>query len=176
MTANAANVIATIMGRAYSAPTTAAAPTASIGTLTGFIDLGHIADGGFDLTPERSSKVIKDMNGDIIREVITDKKVTVEISLLETTQATLELYYGGTMVNGKIEVNPGNTGGRKSFVFDIIDGSKLVRHYVPSGEVMSIKPLSYKEGEPVEYGLSITAYKTSTSAAVTSFYSEFETQ
>lgn len=174
MTANAANVVTTITGRVYVAPTTAAAPTASIQALTGFTDLGYIGEDGLGFKPERSTKEIKDMNGKLVRTVITDEKLSYEFSLLESNRAALELYFGSAMVNGKFAYNPSNTGGRKSFVFDVIDGAKLVRHYVPSGEVISVEAQTFKKGEPLTYAVTVAAYEVD-GRPVDIFYSEFET-
>jgi hypothetical protein len=62
------------------------------------------------------------------------------------------------MVGGKIELNPSNTGGRKSFVFDIIDGDDVIRHYVPLGEVTQVEAQTFANGEAIMYGITVTAY------------------
>lgn len=93
--------------------------------------------------------------------------------LLETTQDAIETYFGGSLVDGKIELNPTSTGGRKSFVFDVIDGVKAIRHYVPSGEVLSVEAQTIQNGEAVGYGMTVTAY-ASEGRVADIFFSEFE--
>jgi hypothetical protein len=77
------------------------------------------------------------------------------------------------MVDGKIELNPVNTGGRQSFVIDIVDGDKVIRHYIPAGEILSVEAQTVQNGEPVSYGVTLTAYASSGRVADI-FHSEFE--
>ena len=93
--------------------------------------------------------------------------------LLETSQATIEAYFGSTMTDGKISHNPVNTGGRKSFVIDVVDGTKAIRHYVPSGEILSVEAQTIQNGEALAYGVTVTAYAAS-GRTNDVFFSEFE--
>jgi hypothetical protein len=93
--------------------------------------------------------------------------------LLETTEAAIALYFGSEMVDGKISHNPVNTGGRQSFVIDVVDGDKKIRHYVPTGEVLSVEAQAITNGDALGFGITITAY-VSAGRSVDVFYSEFE--
>jgi hypothetical protein len=77
------------------------------------------------------------------------------------------------MVGGKIQLNPSNTGGKKSFVIDVVDGAKAIRHYIPAGEVLSVEAQTIQNGEAIAYGVTLTAYATSGRVADI-FHSEFE--
>lgn len=174
MANNAENVVVGITGSVYVGPTTATAPTSSTATLTGFTDLGYVSSDGVTFSTDKSTNQIRAwQNADLVREVVTEGTVTYAFMLLETTEAAIEAYFGGTMTAGKIELNPVNTGGRKSFVIDVIDGAKAIRHYVPSGEILSVEAQQIQNGEAVGYGMTITAYASEGRVADV-FYSEFE--
>jgi hypothetical protein len=174
MANTADNVVVGVTGSVYVGPTTATAPTSSTATLTGFTDLGYVSSDGVTFTTDKSTTQIRAwQNADLVRESITEGTVTYGFTLLETTQDAIEAYFGGTLTGGKIEVNPVNTGGRKSFVIDVIDGAKAIRHYVPSGEILSVEAQQIQNGEAVGYGLTVTAYASAGRVADV-FYSEFE--
>lgn len=174
MALTADNVMVGISGKIYVAPTTATAPTASDSTLTGFVELGYVSDAGVTFTIDKSTNQIRAwQNADLVRETITEATATYAAGLLETTEDVLETYFGSTMTGGKIELNPGATGGRKSFVIDVVDDDKVIRHYIPSGEILSVEAQTFANGEPVMYGVTITAY-ASAGRAADIFYGEFE--
>lgn len=174
MANNAENVVVGITGSVYVGATSATAPTSTTATLTGFTDLGYVSADGVTFTTDKSTNQIRAwQNADLVREVVTEGTVTYSFMLLETTEAAIEAYFGSTMTGGKIELNPVNTGGRKSFVIDVIDGAKAIRHYVPSGEILSVEAQQIQNGEAVGFGLTITAYASEGRVADV-FYSEFE--
>lgn len=174
MANNAENVVVGITGQVYVGATSATAPTSSTSTLTGFTDLGYVSADGVTVTSDKSTNQIRAwQNADLVREIVTEGTLTYEFMLLETTEAAIEAYFGGTLVGGKIEIVPNATGGRKSFVIDIVDGAKAIRHYVPTGEILSVEAQQIQNGEAVGYGMTVTAY-VSNGRAADVFFSEFE--
>jgi hypothetical protein len=174
MTNNAANVVVGITGSVAVGPIATTAPTSSESALTDFTTLGYISSDGVEFSTDKSTSEIRAFqNGDLIRSVITESTVTYSFTLLETTEAAIELYFGSTMTAGKIELNPNATGGRQSFVIDVVDGAKLIRHYIPTGEVLSVESQTISNGEALGFGITVTAY-ASAGRSVDIFYSEFE--
>jgi hypothetical protein len=174
MALNAENVVVGITGKVYVGATSAAAPTTSTSTLTGFTELGYVSADGIEFSTDKSTNQIRAwQNADLVREVVTEGTVTYAFTLLESNQDVIEAYFGSTMVDGKIELNPVNTGGRKSFVFDVVDGAKAIRHYVPSGEILAVEAQQIVNGEAVAYGVTVTAYASNGRTADV-FFSEFE--
>lgn len=174
MALTADNVVVGITGKVYSGATSATAPTNSTSTLTGFTELGYVSADGVSFTIDKSTNQIRAwQNADLVRELVTEATVTYSFTLLETTQEALELYFGSDMVGGKIQLNPSNTGGKKSFVIDVVDGAKAIRHYIPSGEVMSVEAQTIQNGEAISYGVTLTAYAKAGRVADI-FHSEFE--
>lgn len=168
------NVVVGITGAVYAGATTAAAPTATTSTLTGFTELGYVSADGVSFTQDKTTNQIRAwQNSDLVREVVTETTVTYSFMLMESNQAVIEAYFGGTMTDGKIQVNPSATGGKQSFVIDVVDGDKAIRHYIPTGEILSVDAQTIANGEALMYGITITAYASAGRSADV-FYSEFE--
>ena len=147
--------------------TTATAPTGTAGTTTGFTGLGFVSEDGVTETRDRSSDDIKAwQNATTVRTVITDATLTYSFTLIETKKETVELYYGTTVTaavaEGDFVIVPANTGGRKSFIIDVVDGAELIRTYIPQGEVTEVGEKVYASGEPIGYEVTITAYPDTT--------------
>lgn len=175
MASTAENVVVGISGRVYVAPVATAAPTASDSALTTFVELGYVSADGIEIATDKSSTQIRAwQNSDLVRETITEATSTFAFTLLETSEAVLELYFGSAVVDGKVSVNPTATGGRKSFVIDIVDGDKVIRHYIPTGEIMAVDSIMVANGEALAYSVTVTCY-VSEGRTFDSFYGEFET-
>lgn len=174
MALSADNVVVGITGKVYVGATSATAPTSSVSTLTGFTELGYVSADGVEFATDKTTNQIRAwQNADLVREVVTEATVTYSFSLLETNEAVIEAYFGSAMVDGKVELTPNSTGGRQSFVVDIVDGAKAIRHYIPSGEILSVEAQTIQNGEAVAYGITVTAY-ASGDRTVDVFFSEFE--
>ena len=164
MALTSANVRVGVTGSVYKAPTGTTAPTDTGTALAaGFVDQGYISDGGVSESRSVTSQDIKAwQNGEVVRTVVTDGKVTYSFTLIETTEAVLEAYYGTTATlgatEGSITVAPTTTGGRSSWVFNIVDGTNLLRIYVAEGEITEWGDIQYASGEPIGYQVTVTAY------------------
>lgn len=175
MALSADKVVVGITGKVYVGATTTTAPTSSTAALAnGFTELGYVSADGVTFTTDRSTNQIRAwQNADLVREVVTEGTVTYQFTLLETSQQVIETYFGGTLVNGKLALSPTSTGGRKSFVIDVVDGAKAIRHYVPFGEIMGVEAQQIQNGEAIVYGMTVTAYAKDGRVADV-FFSEFE--
>jgi hypothetical protein len=167
-----------VTGSVYVGATSASAPTSSVATLTGFTELGYVSPDGVEEAIETSTSQIRAwQNGDLVREVITESTATFKFTLMETTKAVIELYYGttasGTGTSAKVDVNPSASGGRKSFVINVVDGASVIRTYIASGEVTAVEPLTAANGDVLGYGMTITAFPNSSGVAFTKFSSDF---
>lgn len=167
MALNAANVRVAVTGEVSVGATSATAPTSSSSSLTGFTGLGYVSEDGVTETRDRSTEDIKAwQNSATVRTVITDGTLTYNFRLIETTKAAVELAYGTTVTQtvpeGTYAIVPTATGGRKSFVIDVVDGANLKRIYIPQGEVTEVGDVTYASGEPIGYEVTITAYADAT--------------
>lgn len=167
MALSSANVRVAVTGEISVGATTAAAPTGTSGALTGFTGLGYVGEDGVTESRDRSTDDIKAwQNGDTVRTLVTDGSLKYNFQLLETTKAAVELAYGSTVTqtvtDGSFVIVPTSTGGRKSFVIDVVDGSNIRRIYIPEGEVTEVGDTVYAGGEAIGYEVTITTYPNST--------------
>lgn len=170
------NVRVATTGAVYVAPVGTAAPTDSEGALNGsFVDLGYVSADGITETMDKSTTQIRSwQDGSLVREVVSEGTYSVEMTFIETNEAVLELYYGVAQTGGKFSIDPRKTGGRQSFVIDVIDGSSVERTYIPSGEITSVGERTLASGEAIGYQVTITAYADASSTVVEKFFSDLE--
>lgn len=176
MALDSANVRVAVTGAVSVAPSGSTAPTnASTALDAAFKDLGYVSEDGVTETRDRTSDKIKAwQNAATVRTVVTDATVTYTFALIETKAETVELYYGDTVdtLTGSIVVDPSATGGRQAFVVDVIDGTDLIRSYIPDGEITEVGDQVYASGEPIGYEVTITCYFDDTlGGSVKKFYS-----
>lgn len=164
MALDSSNVRVAVTGAVRVGATTATPPTDAETTPDGFDDLGYVSEDGVTETRERSTDQLRAwQNADVLREVVTEASMTYTLALVETKPETVELYYGTDVdpLDGSVAIVPARTGGRKSFIIDVIDGNDLIRVYIPSGEVTEVGDQVYASGEAIGYEVTITAYPDS---------------
>lgn len=181
MALNANNVQVGTTGGVHVAPTTAAAPTDYNTALDPlFLDLGYISDAGISETLDKSPQDVRAwQNSALVRRVITESSQTFNMTFIETNKQAVELYYGATIgADGSIKIDPSKTGGKQSFVIDVIDGDFIKRTYIPSGEVTEVGDMTYSAGDPIGYEVTITAYASTSgdeSYTAISWFGKFDT-
>jgi len=170
------NVRVAVTGAVYVAPTGTTAPTTSGSSLdAAFVDLGYVSADGITESIDRSTTQIRAwQNGSLVREVTSEGTYSVSMTFIETNEAVLELYYGTTNTAGEFEIDPTSTGGRKSFVIDVVDGDNVERIYIPAGEITSLGERTLASGEAVGYEVTVTAYADAGSTTVTKWFSSLE--
>lgn len=170
------NVRVAVTGAVYVAPTGTTAPTTSSSALdAGFVDLGYVSADGITENIDRTTNQIRAwQNGSLVREVTSEGTYSVDMTFIETNEAVLELYYGTTNALGQFDIDPTTTGGRQSFVIDVVDGSIVERIYIPAGEITSVGTRTLASGEAVGYQVTITAYADTDSTTVTKWFSTLE--
>lgn len=164
---NSDNVRTVVTYKVSVGPTTSDAPTSSASALdTDLVDLGYVGSDGVNIPLEQSTTDIKDLAGQTVRTVMNDAKITFTFELIETNADVLETYWaaetaGATSTDGRLDIVPTATGGRKSWVLDFADGTKATRYYLPSAEVTARGGVTHKAGEETGYQLTLTAYPVS---------------
>ena len=168
MSTVSSNVRVAGSGEVSVGATSATGPT-DTGTLpVGFTGLGYLSEDGTTETRDRSVTDIKGwQNAETVRSIVTDANLTYTFRMIETKKETVELFYGTTVTqsaaNGNYVIIPANTGGRKSFIIDVIDGANLKRIYIPQGEVTETGDVVYNNsGTPIGYEVTIKTYADST--------------
>lgn len=163
MAQNAANVRVAVDGMLAVAPLATAAPTSAVSTLPAtWVDLGYFSeDGVTESTSQSSDKIKAWQRAATVRTTITEGESTYKGQLIETKKDTIELAFGTTVdsVTGSYVKSPTKDRPRKSFVLDVIDGAVISRTYIPDGQVTEIGDVVYRNGEPIGYEVTITAYE-----------------
>ena len=170
------NVRVAVTGAVYVAPTSTTGPTTSSSALdAGFVDLGYVSADGITENIDRTTNQIRAwQNGSLVREVTSEGTYSVDMTFIETNEAVLELYYGTANSSGQFDIDPTSTGGRQSFVIDVVDGSSVERIYIPAGEITSVGTRTLASGEAVGYQVTITAYADTGSTSFTKWFSTLE--
>lgn len=169
------NVRVAVTGAVYVAPTGTTAPAYADDALdVAFVDLGYVSADGVVETIDRSTEQIRSwQDGSLVREITSEGTFSVEMTFIETSSAVVELYYGATLVTGAMSLDPRQSGGRKAFVVDIIDGTKIERTYIPSGEITAVGERTLASGEAIGYQVTVTAYADASEIVATKMFTDF---
>lgn len=164
MTLFASAVRIAITGELYVAPVGTQAPTSSTSALhSDFIGLGYVGEDGVTVTPNESVGAIRAwQNSARVRTTRTELDWTFQCQLIESKGKVAELYYRGAIAvegAGEWSIKPDTVNpDERAFVFDVIDGSKHKRYYIPRGEVTERGEIVYSNGEAVGFNCTVTAY------------------
>lgn len=164
MTLTAANVRVGVTGTVSVAVSGTAVPTTVSGALNAaFFDLGYISEDGVSTSTSTDVNDIKAwQNGTIVRKVQTSHDYTLTFTMLETSEKTLEVYYGnfthGAGAASGVSQVTGTQGYRGAWVLNVVDGTDLIRIVLPDGQVTEHGDVVYANGDPVGYEITVTAY------------------
>ena len=146
MAGDASNVPVYVTGGVFTADYGATAPTGTSGAPTGFVDLGYISSDGVEITMPGAgdSTAIKAwQDNTTVRTIRTpsEDSPTWHFTMLETKLETIELYFGVTVTQtateGSFEYTVSQRAA-KAMVVDGVDGSELVRDYIPNAVVTDV--------------------------------------
>lgn len=160
-----ANVRVAVTGAVLKGNYGATAPTGTSGAPSGHTDLGFISEDGVeinlpdagDATPIRAWQ-----NNTTVRVVRTpsDDRPSWHFTLLETTIEAVETYFGVAVTSGASEGSLEFSVGDRpdnSYVVDAIDGSELIRDYIPKGVVTSVGAHTLANSDAIAYEVTIEA-------------------
>ena len=124
-----------------------------------FKDLGYISDDGVTQTIDSDTSDIKAwQNGDVVRTIQTSHKVSFKMTLIETNEEVLKLYYADSTATATAVKMTGAQAPHFSGVFDVLDGNKVIRVAIPDGQVTERGDVTYKNDEAIGYEVTITCY------------------
>lgn len=175
MALDSSNVRVAVDGRLYYDVTTAPAPTDGATALpANWRDVGYISDDGVTEKRDLSTENITAwQNAENVRTVVKESSLTLETTMIETNPNSLELFYGQAvdLSDGSLPIVPANTGGRRSFVLDYIDGGLPTRMYIPLGEVTEVDDMELVSSAAVGYKVTITGYPAPVGYSAKKWYS-----
>jgi hypothetical protein len=164
--ANTSNVAAgkpKIGGAVSIAATTATLPTDATTALSGFTNLGYISEDGLTQTITRDSEAIKAWGGDTVMTTQTDFGEEFSFTLLEVLSVDVKkAIYGDDAVTGDLttgitaRVNSAELTAH-AWIFDMVQNGATVRIVIPNGKVSEVGEITYQDGEPIGYELTVTA-------------------
>jgi hypothetical protein len=167
-----------ITGEVYTADSgaTVTAPTSSVSVLdSDLYGLGYVSEDGVEEAYEDTIEEIVAWQGAVVvRANTTGSKATLKFVLIETKGKVLQVYHPGSTVavvsagQWKMDVKA-KLPDRRVYVLDVIDGAKHLRLYVPDGEVIEREPVTYANGEPIGYGVTLICYADAAGVLLTKF-------
>lgn len=177
MTQTASEVRVGVTGKVLVAPTVTTAPTSISATWTGSADLGYVSEDGLTESTSTTLEHIRAwQNRSIVRSVVTEGETTFQFTLIQTNETILAEVYGVTTASitaGSIVSNPEAERPHKSWVFEVVDGSNVVRKYVPDGQITEVGDIVYQNGAAIGFPITVTAYYNAALAgAVKHWYTE----
>lgn len=171
MTLSEANVRVAVTGAVMSGPTSSTAPTGTGGTTTGFTDLGYVNEDGVTITfPDAgdTTPIKAWQNGATVRTIraATEDNPQITFTLLETKLEVIESALGVSVTQavaeGDFEFDITDARAAESWIVDVVDGSELIRVYVPKGTPTGGLELVFKNEEPIGYNVTLDCERDST--------------
>lgn len=139
-------------------------PTDAVTALAeAFANLGYISEDGMTQAITRDSENIKAWGGDTVMTTQTDFGETFQFSLIEAMSLDVrKAVYGdanvtGTLAAGMVTTVNSAELAEHSWVIDLVYNGAVSRIVIPNGKVTEIGDITYADGEPVGYELTITA-------------------
>ena len=171
MATTAANIRVGVTGGVYfndasnpSLPTDATSPLDA-----GFDEVGYLTDAGVVQNIDESTNDIRAwQNGDLVRRVKTETNITYDLTLLETNETTLSIFYGNFNA-GHVELTS-DQGVRGAWAIEVIDGDYTHRIVVPDGQVTTRGAVNFVNDEAITYPITITAYPDSSGVAADIYF------
>lgn len=160
-------------------PTSAAGVGATLDTA--LKDAGLITEDGLRKGVDENSSDVNAYGVTVpVRTLTTRSKITFGLTFLESNPIVLSIYNRLPLTgddalvvgtDGSLDFTEGvQRVAEYSAVFDIIDGANHIRGVVPVLQVTDRTEFNVKAGEPITYGVTLTAYPGSDGVAVHWYY------
>lgn len=151
-------------GGVYSAPIATALPTnATTALASGYVGLGYVSDAGLVNSISTDTNDINAWGGDRVLTVRTSRSESFKFTFIETNADVLKEVYGQSNVtdtSGALTVLHNNAvNPTRRYVFEIaLTGDRVKRIVVPQGQVTEVGDVTYVDGDPIGYEVTISAY------------------
>jgi len=160
MAIDASAVKVGVSGIIAYAPLGTAAPTSAISSISAFTDAGYASEDGVTVSNGQTVEQIRAwQNAAIVRTTVTEGETTFQTTLIQTDVNTVGLVYGSAVTAGSVIVRPAVERPHQAFVIDVYDGSEVIRHWIPDGQITELGDIVYQNGEAIGYEVTITAYQ-----------------
>lgn len=167
-------------GAIFRAPIGTALPTdATTALAETYVCLGYCSEDGLVETEERETEEVKAWGGDTVLRPQTGYSKQYGFTPIETNKEVLETRYGLANVEGdekKITVHH-NADELDHFVwvFEILlSNNRVSRKVIEDGQVTEVGEISYVDGEPIGYEMTMSVFPGSDSDYVKEYIAEIE--
>ena len=154
-----------VTGGIFVAPTGTALPTnASTALNAAYVSLGYVGDAGLVNAIDTQTADIIAWGGDTVLTVKTSRSETFQYTLVEAlNESVLAEVFGSANVTSTAGVIAVKHNGvelpNKQYVFEMLmTGGKIKRISVPLGKVTAVDNVTYVDGEPVAYAVTLTTF------------------
>lgn len=154
-----------VSGAVYTAPLNTTLPKDAISDLdAAFKALGYISEDGLTNTNSPDSESVKAWGGDTVLTTQTEKEDTFSYTLIEALNVeVLKEVYGTDNVSGTLETGITVKANSKELpehcivIETILKNEVLKRMVLPVAKISEIGDITYSDGDPVGYELTISA-------------------
>lgn len=152
-------------GGIFAGPTSAPTPTNATSQLDAAIKgLGYASDSGVVNGVEISTEDVVAWGGDVVLTIRTSRSETFTFTLIESlNEDVLAEVYGPenvSEVGGELVVIHNNKElPARLYVFEVLlTGNKVKRIVVPNAKITTVGDVSYVDGEPIGYEVTLAAF------------------
>ncbi len=151
-------------GGVYSAPLATAVPTnATTALVAAYVGLGYVSDAGLVNSISSDTTDVNAWGGDRVLTVRTSRSESFNWTFIETNADVLKEVYGQdnvTDTSGSLTVlHNGKDLPTRRYVFEIaLTGNRVKRIVVPNGQITEVGDVTYVDGEPIGYEVTVSAY------------------
>lgn len=164
MTQDATNVLVGTDGFVmFGDLATATAPTGDE-TITelealGYTEVGYISTDGVTESTSVTTQALNAWQRNArVRTLTTEGSLTFQFTMIETNEASLELYYNqAPAADGSIVDSPGSSAPSRRFVIGVIDGDNFILHYLPNAQVTERGDVQYVNNNAIGRQVTIGA-------------------
>ena len=152
-------------GAIFVAPIGTTAPTDAKTTLDGaFKCVGYVSEDGVTNAIKTDSTPVKAWGGDAVLTTQTSREETFKFKMIEANEVSLEQAYGkGNVakesVSGLITIKH-NSKEKSNYIYAIeliLSDNKIKRLVIPSGKVIELGDVVYKDDEAIGYEVTLSA-------------------
>ncbi|WP_195393513.1 phage tail tube protein [Actinomyces urogenitalis] len=154
-----------VTGALNAAPVGTTLPTdASTGIGSAFKNLGYVSEDGLTNAVERDSEDVPAWGGDIVMSSQTSYKETFSWTFIQAMDPdVLAEVYGADNVTtdpkGVKVLHNSKTLPHRAYVIEmLLTGDRIKRIVIPDGQITEVGDVTYKDGEPVGYEITLTAF------------------
>lgn len=129
----------------------------------GFNSVGYITEDGVTEASERDTEKVKAWGGDTIRVLQNEHTATFTFAFAELANPeVLRLVYGDdnvTVQGANISINQNSkTLPHKSFVIEVLDGTKKIRKFIPDGQITETGELQMVHSNVMQVEVTLEAF------------------